>query len=88
MSILPLSIKWWPKYFYHFTNIENALGIINKGWIYGRREAVNSKLMETDNASPSVISISQNQIKEYARLYFNNNLMYKNLLNMSTENLL
>lgn len=70
MSSLPPSIKWWPKYFYHFTNIENALGIIEKGWIYGRQEAVESNLMGTDNASPSVISVSQNKIKEYARLYF------------------
>lgn len=70
MSRLPLSIKWWPKYFYHFTNIENALGIIDTGWIYGRQEAVENNLMETDNASPSVISVSQSKIKEYARLYF------------------
>ena len=26
--------------------------------------------MQTENASPSVISVSQNKIKEYARLYF------------------
>lgn len=70
MQILPNSIRWWPKYFYHFTNIVNALGILNTGWIYGRKDAVENELMETDNASPSVISISQNNIKEYARLYF------------------
>lgn len=70
MSLLPFSVKWWPKYFYHFTNIENALGIIDTGWIYGRQEAIENNLMETDNASPSVISVSQNKIKEYARLYF------------------
>lgn len=70
MSSLPASIRWWPKYFYHFTNIQNALGIIDSGWIYGRQEAVENNLMKTDNASPSVISVSQNRIKEYARLYF------------------
>ena len=57
-------------YFYHFTNIENALGIIEKGWIFGRHEALENNLMLTENASPSVISVSQNKIKEYARLYF------------------
>ena len=57
-------------YFYHFTNIENALGIIEKGWIFGRHEALENNLMQTENASPSVISVSQNKIKEYARLYF------------------
>ena len=70
MFVMTPSMSWWPKYFYHFTNIENALGIISKGWIYGRREAVQNHLMETDNASLSVISISQNNIQEYARLYF------------------
>lgn len=67
---LPTSIDWWPNYFYHFTNITNALGIIDKEWIYGRQEAVSNNLMASDNASPSVISVSQNEIKEYARLYF------------------
>ena len=57
-------------YFYHFTNIEKALGIIEKGWIFGRHEALENNLMQTENASPSVISVSQNKIKEYARLYF------------------
>ena len=70
MSLLPTSIRWWPKYFYHFTDIKNALGILDKGWIYGRQEAVVNNLMKTDNASPSVISISQNKIQGYARLYF------------------
>lgn len=70
MLSLPTSIKWWPKYFYHFTDIQNALGIIDKGWIYGRQEALANNFMKTDNASPSVISVSQNSITEYARLYF------------------
>lgn len=69
-SLLPPSCSWWPKYFYHFTNIENAFGIMEKGWIYGRNDAEYNNLMRTDNASPSVISVSQNKIKEYARLYF------------------
>lgn len=69
-SMLPKSRNWWPKYFYHFTDIQNALGIIDKGWIFGRQTAIENKLMQTDNASNSVISLSSNGIKEYARLYF------------------
>lgn len=69
-KMLPASIKWWPKCFYHFTNIDNALGILGKEWIYGRRQAVESNLMQTENASSRVISVSQSKIKEYARLYF------------------
>lgn len=69
-SLLPKSRNWWPKYFYHFTDIQNALGIIDKGWIFGRQTAIENELMQNDNASNSVISLSSNGIKEYARLYF------------------
>lgn len=68
--LLPKSRNWWPKYFYHFTDIQNALGIIDKGWIFGRQTAIENELMQNDNASNSVISLSSNGIKEYARLYF------------------
>ena len=69
-NMLPKSRSWWPKYFYHFTDIKNALGIIDKGWIFGRQMAIENNLMQTDNASNSVISLSANGIKQYARLYF------------------
>lgn len=69
-ELLPSSQNWWPKYLYHFTDLRNALGIIDKGWIYGRNEAVASKLMGNDNASQSVISVTQTEITNYARLYF------------------
>lgn len=70
MKLLPNSRIWWPKYFYHFTDIRNALEIIDKGWIYARHKATESKLMHSDNASPSVILVSSSKIKDYARLYF------------------
>lgn len=69
-SLLPKSRNWWPRYFYHFTDIQNALGIIDKGWIFGRQIAIKNELMQNDNASNSVISLSANGIKAYARLYF------------------
>lgn len=67
---LPRNRNWWPKYFYHFTDIQNALGIIDKGWIFARQKAIDDELMQNDNASKTVISVSDNHIKEYARLYF------------------
>ena len=57
-------------YFYHFTDIRNALNIIEKGWIYARHKASEEDLMVSDNASPAVMSVSSSGIKEYARLYF------------------
>ena len=67
---LPKSRNWWSMYFYHFTDIRNALNIIEKGWIYARHKASEEDLMVSDNASPAVLSVSSSEIKEYARLYF------------------
>ncbi len=67
---LPKSRNWWPMYFYHFTDIHNALSIIEKGWIYARHKVNEEDLMRSDNASQTVLSVSSSEIKEYARLYF------------------
>lgn len=67
---LDSSIKWWPDYLYHFTDIRNAIGIIDKEWIFPRNSALSQDLMRSDNASQSVISITMNDAKDYARLYF------------------
>lgn len=69
-SELPPSTAWWPRCFYHFTDIHNALGILDKGWIYGRKDAEQSKLMVSDNASRNVIDTTNEFVKEYGRLYF------------------
>lgn len=68
--LLPPSTKWWPMCFYHFTNLDNALGIIESGWIYGRNQAVRQERMKSDNASASVISVTSDTVKDYGRLYF------------------
>jgi hypothetical protein len=69
-NILPLNRNWWPKYFFHFTDIRNALGIIEKGWIYARNVATEQNIMCSNNASDTVLELSHSEIKEYARLYF------------------
>lgn len=67
---LDSSISWWPDYLYHFTDIRNAIGIIDKEWIFPRNSAVSQNLMRSDNASQSVISVTMDDAKDYARLYF------------------
>ena len=64
------SIRWWPDYLYHFTDIKNALGILDKEWIFARNVAVSQNLMQSDNASKNVIDITMEDAKDYARLYF------------------
>ncbi len=67
---LPQERSWWPHYLYHFTDINNAVGILSTGWIYGRNKAANKKLMASDNASPRVIELTDSSVKECGRLYF------------------
>lgn len=67
---LPVERQWWPDYFYHFTDIHNAIGIIESGWIYGRVQAQEKKLMLNDNASRVVIDMTDDNKKTYGRLYF------------------
>ena len=64
---LPKSRNWWSMYFYHFTDIRNALNIIEKGWIYARHKASEEDLMVSDNASQAVLSVSSSEIKETVR---------------------
>ena len=45
------SRNWWSMYFYHFTDIRNALSIIEKGWIYARHKASEEDLMVSDTGT-------------------------------------
>lgn len=63
------SINWWPIYLFHFTDIHNAINIIDKEYIYGRKKANEKGLMNIDNASTKVIEITNEEATKYARLY-------------------
>ncbi len=67
---LPSSQKWWPKYIYHFSNIDNAVQILEDGCLYSRYYLANNQRMITDNASSEVISHTDKQWQKYVRLYF------------------
>lgn len=67
---LPKSINWWPKFFYHFTDIHNAVNILSDGWIVSRKKIKNTNKMINDNASKMVIDATIDENKKYARLYF------------------
>jgi|GEM_PF-3085098 len=67
---LPEERRWWPDYFYHFTDVHNAAKIIGDGWIYSREKANQERVMENDNASRVVIEITNSANKIYGRLYF------------------
>ena len=62
--------QWWPKYFYHFTDVHNAVGILCDGKIYSRKKADELGKMQSDNASMSVIINTDKEAYEYARMFF------------------
>lgn len=64
------SVEWWPRYAYHFTNISNALKILETGKLYSRSSAVMLGVMNNDNASMQVIDMTNIEAKRNVRFYF------------------
>lgn len=63
-------LKWWPDFFYHFTDVHNAIGILQSGWILSRERAAGTGAMVKDNASRAVINATNAENKRYGRLFF------------------
>lgn len=64
------SPSWWPRYAYHYTDVINAVSILNSGYLYSRIQADNKGLMQNDNASRQVIDMTDSQATSYVRFYF------------------
>lgn len=64
------SVKWWPKFAYHYTDVENAVNILSTGFLYSRVYASKRNLMQSDNASVQVINMTESIAKNFARFYF------------------
>ena len=53
--------NWWTKSLFHFTDIKNAISIIENGKIYSRNKVIELNLMQNDNANDSVILNPNNE---------------------------
>lgn len=62
--------RWWPDYVFHYTDIQNAVSILKTGALFSRVEAQKLGLMDTDNASQEILGTTNNEWKDYVRLYF------------------
>lgn len=60
----------WPQYAFHMAGLENALSILDHGYIFSRKKAKELDAMVSDNASGDVIGHTDAQVKKYARFYF------------------
>ena len=62
--------EWWPDYLFHFTAIENAVSILNSGFLFSRDEVERRRIDFTDSASSKIISQTDATLTDYVRLYF------------------
>jgi hypothetical protein len=62
--------SWWTKYLFHFTDITNAVKILECGELKCRKILEDSEKIETNSASPVIIQRTGEEVKNYVRLYF------------------
>ncbi|MDY6894696.1 MAG: DUF4433 domain-containing protein, partial [Thermotogota bacterium] len=62
--------KWWPRFIYHYTDINNIPNILSSGKLYSRNKCEELELMKTDNASIDIINQTPQAHKRFVRLYF------------------
>ena len=61
---------WWPKYAFHYTDVTNAIGILEQQCLYSRYDAKDKSLMVNDNASRQVIDMTFSGATADVRFYF------------------
>ena len=64
------SRTWWPNYIYHFTDVKNAVNVLNLGFLYSRNDAIARNLIVQDSASSQIIHNTQENLTGYVRFYF------------------
>ena len=64
------AVSWWPKFAYHYTDVTNAVSILDTGYLYSRSDATNLKVMKNDNASRQVIDMTRLDVVSKVRFYF------------------
>ena len=64
------SRRWWPKYAFHSSHIENAASILNDGRLLSRAQAEGTSKLIIDSASPQIISSLSTKERRWVRLYF------------------
>ena len=61
---------WWPRFVYHYTDVNNAISILNTGVLYSRAQARARSLMVTENANQEIIAYTDPAHLDFVRLYF------------------
>ncbi len=62
--------KWWPDYLFHFTDIKNAVSILDSGFLFSRAEVKRRQIYREDSASLQIIRQTSAALTDNVRLYF------------------
>ncbi len=61
---------WWSKYLFHFSDIKNAVNVLNLGFLYSRHEALKKNIIVEDSASSHIIGNTESALTDFVRFYF------------------
>lgn len=64
------SVAWWPRFAFHYTDVTNAVSILDTGFLFSRVNAKKMNLMQNDNASRQVIDMTETEAVANVRFYF------------------
>jgi len=62
--------SWWPRYVYFFTDLRNAVSILNEGCLLSRDQAESSDSIEVNGASREIIDQTREECLKFVRLYY------------------
>lgn len=62
--------SWWPRYVYFFTDLRNAVSILEKGCLLNRDLAKDLEVIEVNGASPEIIDQTREECLKFVRLYY------------------
>jgi len=62
--------RWWPHFVFHYTDIRNAVQILEDGVLFSRLQAERRRKLAVSSGSKVVLAGTSHDIKDYVRLYF------------------
>lgn len=62
--------SWWPQFVYHYTDLNNAISILEAGTLFSRALAEDMGLLKVNGGSSAVLAGTTSDIKNYVRFYF------------------
>lgn len=62
--------SWWPQYVYFFTDLRNAVSILEKDCLLSRDQAESFRVIKVNGASQEIISQTIEERRKFVRLYY------------------